>query len=572
MGKILLISENNEIYSHYKMLFEACEYDIYFCSDTAAIYNLIEIEPVDIVIIDNSTTSINTILTTKKIKTKIENLQILLLINEENTNTELAKICNGYLSSTFSDEMIVSVVNSHMKNKEKADILTEKNKELADSLYKLNVLYNTSSQFAGTLDVKKLINFMLEGLDKSLSYDLTCTISFGFENEPVLIINSLYDISEELINALKLRAVLNYKSLFKDTEIPFEIDDKNLKIVKYVKNPTNKFTFTIFEYDNMFAPIDLGDNFFGCIEIFKEKPFTTDDANYFQTIVQQVSLPLKSAGLYNEIITKNEKLEKLERIKSDFISIVSHELRTPLTPIKNALSILSSGRCGELTENAVKFVNMAKRNVENLTNIINDILDINKIEAGKMDFKYKLMDIHSVIESVRANFDCVAKEHNIRLTTQEQEKLPAIYADSQRLGQVLTNLVSNAIKFTPNGKNITIKSELRHSDDIIKNPYFKDELNKLDGNYVIVSVVDEGIGIKEENLLKAFDKFTQIESSLYRKVGGTGLGLPIAKQLIEAHNGKIWCDSQEDKGSSFHFAIPVSSETVSGKTIQKELL
>ena len=276
--------------------------------------------------------------------------------------------------------------------------------------------------------------------------------------------------------------------------------------------------------------------------------------------------------MYNEIITKNEKLEKLERIKSDFISIVSHELRTPLTPVKNALSILSSGRCGELTENAVKFVNMAKRNVENLTNIINDILDINKIEAGKMDFKYKLMNIHTVIENVRANFDCVAKEHNIVLSTQEEEKLPEIYADSQRLGQVLTNLVSNAIKFTPNGKNITIKSEIKNSNDIIKNPYFKEELDKLNGNYVVVSVVDEGIGIKEEDLLKAFDKFTQIESSLYRKVGGTGLGLPIAKQLIEAHNGKIWYDSEENKGSSFHFAIPVSSEAVSGQTVQKELL
>ena len=113
---------------------------------------------------------------------------------------------------------------------------------------------------------------------------------------------------------------------------------------------------------------------------------------------------------------------------------------------------------------------------------------------------------------------------------------------------------------------------MKNAADIDKNPYFRDYLDTLNGNYVVVSVIDEGIGIKEENLLKAFDKFTQIESSLYRKVGGTGLGLPIAKQLIEAHNGKIWCDSEENKGSSFHFAIPVSSESVSGKTIQKELL
>lgn len=572
MGNILLISENDEIFNKYKKLLDSNNYNFNSCCTPTSIFDLIEISPIDVVLIDEFTENLNLLLTIKRIKSKQDNTQILLISNGENLDEEISKLISGYILKNYSDELIISTINSHLKTKEKLDFLSGKNKDLADSLYRLNVLYNTSSQFAGTLDTKELLNYMIEGLDKSLSFDLTCTISFGFEQEPVLIINSLYDISEEIMSALKLRAILNYKSLFDNGQAPFEIDDKNLKIIKNIKNPNNKFTFTIFQFDNMFAPIDLGDNFFGCIEIFKENPFTTDDATYFQTIVQQVSLPLKSAGLYKEIIHKNEELEKLERVKSEFISIVSHELRTPLTPIKNALSILASGRCGVLEENAMKFVDMAKRNVENLTNIINDILDINKIEAGKMDFNYKLMNIHSVIENVRANFDCVAKEHEIIFSTQEQDNLPDIYADSQRLGQVLTNLVSNAIKFTPKGKNITIKSELKNSNDIYKNPHFEHELKSLDGNYIVVSVVDEGIGIKDSDLLKAFDKFTQIENSLSRKVGGTGLGLPIAKQLIKAHKGTIWCDSEENKGSSFHFALPVSTESIEGKTIQKELL
>jgi signal transduction histidine kinase len=215
---------------------------------------------------------------------------------------------------------------------------------------------------------------------------------------------------------------------------------------------------------------------------------------------------------------------------------------------------------------------MAKRNVENLTSIINDILDINKIEAGKMDFNYKIMNIHSVIENVKSTFECVAKEHEITLHTNETENLPNIYADSQRLGQVLTNLVSNAIKFTPSGKTITISSTLKNSNDINTNIYFEDDIKTLNGNYVIVSVKDEGIGIKEQDLLKAFDKFTQIENSLSRKVGGTGLGLPIAKQLIKAHKGTIWCESEENKGSSFSFALPVCEEETKTQTVQKELL
>ena len=572
MGNILLISENDDIYNKYKKLLDGNTYNFNSCCTPTSIFDLIEISPVDVVLVDDITENLNLLLTIKRIKAKQDNAQILLLSNGESFDEEISKLISGIILKNYSDELIITTINSHIKTKEKLDVLSGKNKDLADSLYRLNVLYNTSSQFAGTLDTKELLNYMIEGLDKSLSFDLTCTISFGFEHEPVLLINSLYDISEEIMSALKLRAILNYKSLFENGQAPFEIDDKNLKIIKNIKNPNNKFTFTIFQFDNMFAPIDLGDNFFGCIEIFKENPFTTDDATYFQTIVQQVSLPLKSAGLYKEIIHKNEELEKLERVKSEFISIVSHELRTPLTPIKNALSILASGRCGNLEENAMKFVDMAKRNVENLTNIINDILDINKIEAGKMDFNYKLMNIHSVIENVRTNFDCVAKEHEIIFNTQEQENLPDIYADSQRLGQVLTNLVSNAIKFTPKGKNITIKSELKNANDIYANPHFENELKTLNGNYIVVSVVDEGIGIKETDLLKAFDKFTQIENSLSRKVGGTGLGLPIAKQLIKAHKGTIWCDSEENKGSSFHFALPITTESIEGKTIQKELL
>ena len=572
MGIVLLISENEELINHYKNLLDKKPNKYTACCNDTSILDLIEVEPPDIFILDESITTINCDFTIKKIKSRLENAQIILITDGQETKQDYNKYINGYINTEFPDELITSIINSHLKTKEKLELLSGKNKDLADSLYRLNVLYSTSSQFAGTLNTKELLTYMTEGLDKSLSFDLTCTISFGFENEPVLLINSLYDISEELMSALKLRAILNYKSLFENSKPPFDINDNELKIIKNIKNPNTKFNFTIFQYDNMFAPIDLGDNFFGCIEIFKEKPFTTDDATYFQTIVQQVSLPLKSAGLYKEIIEKNEELEKLERVKSEFISIVSHELRTPLTPIKNALSILSSGRCGILGESAQKFIDMAKRNVENLTNIINDILDINKIEAGKMDFNYRLMNIHSVIENVRSNFDCVAKENEITFNTQEQENLPEIYADSQRLGQVLTNLVSNAIKFTPKGKQITIKSELKNSTDIGHNKHFETELNNLSGNYIVVSVIDEGIGIKEENLLKAFDKFTQIENSLSRKVGGTGLGLPIAKQLIKAHKGTIWCESEENKGSSFYFALPVNVECQEDQTIQKELL
>ena len=459
----------------------------------------------------------------------------------------------------MSDNMILSAIMANLKTKHSLEQLSDTNKNLADSLYRLNVLYSTSSQFAGSLDKEKLVDYMIEGLDKSLSFDLTCTLAFCTEDQPVLHLNSLYEISDELLSALKLRTVLNYKSLFEDKNPPFDINIDTLKVVKTIKYPANRFTFTLFQYDNMFAPISLGDNFFGCIEIFKETPFTSDDATCFQTIAQQVSLPLKSATLYQEIKATNLKLEKLERLKSEFISIVSHELRTPLTAIKNSLDILSGGRCGDINEAGQKFLSMAQRNVQRLTGIINDLLDLSKIEAGKMDYHFTNMDIHSVIDYVKLSLSVMAKEKGLNLISEETPDLPEIYADSQRLEQVLTNLVSNAIKFTPEGKTITIRSHLADASQLNTPDCFKEEIKKLDGKYIVVCVEDQGIGIAEKDLLRAFDKFAQIENSLSRKVGGSGLGLPIAKQLLQAHNGAIWCDSEVNKGSRFYFAIPVST-------------
>lgn len=137
------------------------------------------------------------------------------------------------------------------------------------------------------------------------------------------------------------------------------------------------------KFDNLFAPINVGEKFFGLIEVFRESDFSQEDTTCFQTLARQVSLPLENAALYEEIKKTNTKLEKLERLKSEFISIVSHELRTPLTAIKNSLEICLSGKAGDVSSIMDKFLNMAKRNVTRLSGIINDLLDLSKVEAGK---------------------------------------------------------------------------------------------------------------------------------------------------------------------------------------------
>lgn len=559
MIRILLVSEDNNKINRFKNIFTKGSYDFETMSDETLICDLISVEAPDIIIIDTKfpqTKDLN-----KKIKSICENTIIIFALSTPSVEKDLIKFANAFITKEMTDDLILSTINVNLRMKNSLEMLSSSNKDLADSLYRLNALYTTSSQFAGTLDKSKLINYMIEGMDKALSFSLTCTLSLCTDETPVLILNSLYELSDELITAIKLRTILNFNSLFEGKTPPCELNIDTLKIEKHIKYPASRFTFTLFQYDNMFAPISLGENFFGCIEIFKETSFTSEDATCFQTIAQQVSLPLKSATLYQEIIETNAKLERLERLKSEFISIVSHELRTPLTSIKNSLDILMSGRCGEITPASEKFLAMAMRNVQRLSGIINDLLDLSKIEAGKMDFHFAPTNINTVINYVKSALSEVAKTKGLNLVTEEYQKIPDITADSRRLEQVLTNLVSNAIKFTPEGKTITISSRLVNADDIKVNEYFKDSIQNLSGEYVEVCVKDEGIGIESKNLLHAFDKFAQIENSLSRKAGGTGLGLPIAKQLLDAHKGAIWCDSEINKGSKFYFIIPVSKIT-----------
>lgn len=559
MIRILLVSEDNNEINRFKNIFTKGSYDFETMSDETLICDLISVEAPDIIIIDTKfpqTKDLN-----KKIKSICETTIIIFALSTPSVEKDLIKFANAFITKEMTDDLILSTINVNLRMKNSLEMLSSSNKDLADSLYRLNALYTTSSQFAGTLDKSKLINYMIEGMDKALSFSLTCTLSLCTDETPVLILNSLYELSDELITAIKLRTILNFNSLFEGKTPPCELNIDTLKIEKHIKYPASRFTFTLFQYDNMFAPISLGENFFGCIEIFKETSFTSEDATCFQTIAQQVSLPLKSATLYQEIIETNAKLERLERLKSEFISIVSHELRTPLTSIKNSLDILMSGRCGEITPASEKFLAMAMRNVQRLSGIINDLLDLSKIEAGKMDFHFAPTNINTVINYVKSALSEVAKTKGLNLVTEEYKKIPDITADSRRLEQVLTNLVSNAIKFTPEGKTITISSRLVNADDIKVNEYFKDSIKNLSGEYVEVCVKDEGIGIESKNLLHAFDKFAQIENSLSRKAGGTGLGLPIAKQLLDAHKGAIWCDSEINKGSKFYFIIPVSKIT-----------
>ena len=555
--KILFLSDNEEKFNEIDTLLGRNTYDLYFENTEESCLKFLMTEAPEVIIIDNDLKNVDLRFLPKKITSARDGIIVIIVSKEDNIPQEILRWADAFLIGEFSGKVLASTINSNLRNKLSYNLLAETNKNNTKSLYTLKVLYNISSEFAGTLEKDKLIELMMEGINRSLEFDLCYVLSFNSNNQPVLIIHSKYTISDELMASLKDHACINYNNLFKNKKSPFELNVDKLLCEKHIKSDIDCHTFSIYRYDNMFSPISSGDNFFGLVEIYKENGFTSTDVEIFRTIIQQVSMPLKNASLYQEIIETNKKLKKLEKIKSEFISIVSHELRTPLTVIKGMIDNIK--RFFTLPEKMLPAIDTISRNIKRLSGIINDLLDISKIEAGKMDYKFGITTIDDTVRAVQTSLQGLASDKNISLNLDIQDNGAKIYADIDRVEQVLVNLVNNAIKFTPNDRNITIKTYIKNSKDI-GDKHFEDVLNTLSGDYLIVCVSDEGVGIAEENLKHVFDRFEQIENSLTREAGGTGLGLSIARQLLEAHNGAIWCDSELEKGSNFYFALPLSND------------
>ena len=256
---------------------------------------------------------------------------------------------------------------------------------------------------------------------------------------------------------------------------------------------------------------------------------------------------IKLKEFADQLERANQELRRIDAIKSEFVSVASHELRTPLAAIKNAVQLILKGKTGEINKNQEKFLSMAERNINRLTNILNDLLNLSRIESGKIELKFKNLALKEVIELTASSLRPQADTKSIQIEVDVFEPLPGVYGDPEKIEQILTNLIGNSMKFTPDGGKILITAK----------PFSHDRKGGY-GDRVAISVKDTGIGIPPEHLEAIFEKFHQVEGSLHRSVSGTGLGLAITKGLVEAHQGKIWVESEVGNGSTFTFTLPLS--------------
>lgn len=232
-----------------------------------------------------------------------------------------------------------------------------------------------------------------------------------------------------------------------------------------------------------------------------------------------------------------EERKEIDSAKTEFLSITSHELRSPMTPMKAQLQMLEEEYFGKLKKKQKDSLGIVVRNADRLDKIIVDFLDISRIEAARLKFNFEQTDIAQTVRDITKFMEGFAKEKNIELIINVDE-LPIIEVDSDRLSQVLRNLINNAIKFSDENSRIKIAAELKKK-------------------YIIFSVRDYGCGLTPENQIRIFEPFYQVESATRRRHGGTGLGLAICRGIVESQNGKIWVESKPGRGCKFYFTVPL---------------
>ena len=442
--------------------------------------------------------------------------------------------------------------------------LKERNQAIQTQLNQLQTLNRTGTAIISTLDIDKLLNVVLHLLMDNLGYRRMLLMLYDPHRRAAYGAR-LAGVSRELEEAARL------------LEMPIE-DDGSLHadlllrgrgvLIEDIDSVADRMYPPILAMARqegvrgfIAAPLKTSQRIMGFIAADRgESPCRQEDLDLLLTIATQVAVAIDNAQAYQdleeltrtlehrvqdrtrELQVANEKLQELDRLKSAFVSIVSHELRTPMTSIKGYIENMLDGLTGGLTERQAYYLGRVKFNVERLTRMINDLLDLSRIEAGRVELARVPLPISELIPEIVESLQPVAQAKSISIQHRHQGAPVEISGDRDKLHQILTNLIQNAVKFTPSGGQISI------------------ETKPVAGGLVQFCVADTGCGISPDEQGRIFERFYRGET-IQVDQRGAGLGLPITKSLVELHGGSIWVESVLGQGSRFYFTIPIASSS-----------
>jgi signal transduction histidine kinase len=441
------------------------------------------------------------------------------------------------LLQTFADQAVIAIENVRLFKE-----LEARTGELTQSVEKLTALGEVSRAVSSTLDVETVLDTIVSRATQLAGAD-GCAISEYDDATAMFHVRATHGIDAALVGTLRampLRKGEGVMGRAAETREPIQVAD--IAVPGAYESHLRDVLIGAGFRAVLSVPLLREDQIIGSLSLNRRSPgeFPPEVVEVLKTFATQSALAIQNARLFREIADKSAQLEAASRHKSEFLANMSHELRTPLNAIIGFSEVLTERMFGELNEKQEEYLKDIYASGQHLLSLINDILDLSKIEAGRMELEVTDFDLPSAIDNALILVRERAGRRGITLGPSVDEGLGTIRGDERKVKQVLLNLLSNALKFTPEGGRIDVSARLQ------------------DGAAEI-AVADTGVGIAPEDQEAVFEEFRQVGTA-DKKVEGTGLGLALSRKFIELHGGRIWVKSQVGVGSTFTFTLPVPRE------------